>query len=274
MENQEPLHKHEWGFDAVPNEQLIECCYYEYGRESAWLRQANLELVQAGGGTGFGFLHPTSDPMPWQSLSETVKGQLKRLGKSPNGVSPVKLARWREAQAICKACRAKLPRTLTVKRVNTGQKLSRGTSEAAQPPTTPFGYDAAPRLQKKHGTELVLFEIDWTQFSDGEIARGFERWLRSNRPSELREPERRGPAHTPWRARLERLGIMRLLHHHRFRELVAVLPKEYRMRTKYSDQSGCGSERAAARQDFHRLLPFVPKEEDPLSWSMKQKARV
>lgn len=38
------LGEYEWNFDSVPDDQLVACCYWEYARESAFIRDTLLEM--------------------------------------------------------------------------------------------------------------------------------------------------------------------------------------------------------------------------------------
>jgi len=38
LHSSEILDWHEWNFDAVPDDELIACCYWEFARESAFIR--------------------------------------------------------------------------------------------------------------------------------------------------------------------------------------------------------------------------------------------
>jgi hypothetical protein len=41
---EEILSNKEWNFDNVPNDELVACCYWEYARESAFIRDTLLEM--------------------------------------------------------------------------------------------------------------------------------------------------------------------------------------------------------------------------------------
>ncbi len=267
------LHEHEWRFDSIPNEQLIECCYYEYGRESAWLRRVNLHLVQSGRGTEFGFLHPASAPLPWQALNEVERSKIKRLQALPHSLSPFRLARWREAQSLYEACeaKAKLIHERSSDRLRAGS-ASTDTAQGVKRALAEIS-SIAPRLSRQRGAEVALFEINWRDFDDGEINLAFEQWVATNRPPGVGTSGKRGPKTKPWRASLERLGIMRLLHHYTFEEMTDALPTDFEVRAKYSNPSDCYAERKLALKDFRKLLPYAPKRERPLSSRRKRKEK-
>lgn len=263
------LSEHEWCFDSVPNDQLIDCCYYEYGRESEWLRQGNLHVVQAGGGGEFGYFHPALNPLPWQSLTNSVKSGLKRLNVSLPSGPPVRLPNWREARSLYEACEAK---------ANDFRDRSYDR-QAAGRDTNGLGLDVKqaleainnipPRMAKEHGEEIALFEINWDKFTDGEIASAFAQWIAINRPKGVGASERRGPKLTLWRSKLERLGIMRLLHHYTFDEMTERLPASYGKKAKYSNPSDCYAEREGALKDFRELFSYLPTTEKPISYAKK-----
>ena len=113
------------------------------------------------------------------------------------------------------------------------------------------------------GTEVSVVEIDWAHFTDKEIADS----IAQSRPKEIPEPSGRGRGDTiaDWRAKLERLGIMRLMHHHSFEDLTKIVPVEWLDREKYSSKAECKNEHKKAFDDFHDLLP-LQSDEKPLSF--------
>jgi hypothetical protein len=113
------------------------------------------------------------------------------------------------------------------------------------------------------GTEVSVVEIDWAHFTDKEIADAIAR----SRPKEIPETSGRGRGDTiaDWRAKLERLGIMRLMHRHSFDDLGKIVPGEWLNREKYSTKAECKNEHKKALDDFHDLLP-LQSDEKPLSF--------
>src|SRR6266436_6334348 len=43
----EPLKPHDWNFDSIPDHHLIACCYWEYARESTFLKKFKSRCVEA-----------------------------------------------------------------------------------------------------------------------------------------------------------------------------------------------------------------------------------
>src|SRR2546422_750019 len=43
----EPFPRHEWDFDAVPDSELVACCYWEYARESKFIRNLRRRCAKA-----------------------------------------------------------------------------------------------------------------------------------------------------------------------------------------------------------------------------------
>src|SRR6266849_4847454 len=43
----EPLEPHDWNFDSIPDHHLIACCYWEYARESTFLKKFKSRCVEA-----------------------------------------------------------------------------------------------------------------------------------------------------------------------------------------------------------------------------------
>jgi hypothetical protein len=107
---------------------------------------------------------------------------------------------------------------------------------------------------------MTVVSIQWADFTNEEIAEGFRKWLKANRPGHLPAPNRQGRKLNDWRVALNRLGIMRALHYwtfadHRF-------PKGLKER----GEKQCYAARKSALKTFGELFPFLPKGAKPVSW--------
>jgi hypothetical protein len=142
----------------------------------------------------------------------------------------------------------------------------------AEPPPSPI-------VRGGGGVDSFIGQVNWGDFNDKEIVAAFKQWLENkhNRPVPVTtQPKgvrgiKAGRGHDPdeWRASLERLGIMRLMHYCSFDEMIeiiqAALPVERADREKYSTKAGVKKERQKALDDFHELFPYL-SDEKPASW--------
>lgn len=286
----------DWNFDAVPDSELVACCYWEYARESAFMRElcqrcldgrqngkepdaqlwSDLErLAQLGFAaeifvpgyfhllepfttaqwTGDRALLPAHFPKAWQTLEPRHRARraLIRTSRDINALvpfqrGPIVFAKW--ITEYCDVEKARASRR----------------PEACRSPregTAPSGI--VPRLFSA-GSEISLFEINWSQFTNDEIAAHFRKWLKRNRPTDLGVPDGRGREKArDWRVALERLGMQRLLHEFRLGEMSDACPEAW---TRYKKREWY-KERKRAGEMFHRLFPFLPKADRPLNWATK-----
>ncbi len=202
-----------------------------------------------------------SFPVPWQRLSKderTLRAESVDLKVKP--YFAFNRGRLGDAQAIV--------RTVMEQRKVALNPNSNPLSVSSIAMSTPLVIDApvdwaddSNRLPGgfvyPDGTEVSVVEIDWAHFTDKEIADAIAR----SRPKEIPEPSSgrgRGDTYADWRAKLERLGIMRLMHHHSFDDLTKIVPVDWLDREKYSTKAKCKQEHKKALDDFHDLFPLQP----------------
>jgi hypothetical protein len=126
--------------------------------------------------------------------------------------------------------------------------------------------DIQPSVIYASGTENTVVHISWGIFTNEEIVQEFRAWVKANRPKDLPGPDGKGRNKArDWRVALERLAMMRLLHRFRRREIAARIPEAWKLYGKREWYK----ERKRAGAMFHRLFPFLPTEETPLSWPTK-----
>lgn len=109
---------------------------------------------------------------------------------------------------------------------------------------------------------VANYVIDWSR-SDTEIISDVGEWLKRHRPTNIRE-SRRGIKRNSLRVNLERLGIMRLLHHHRPSEI-----RENAAAWKLFSSREYFKERKRARDTFFELFPPKHNDLEPASWPTK-----
>lgn len=277
------LSRFDWNFDAVPEKEVAACCVWEYARESVsigcsaksardWNRaqitgetlpgKAGLEEFDAvldpfmeSDRVGY-WIYPTifqcggPASLPWQRIPKKVASKLahdaeKRMMGSP--LMPVEIDVLEQYW-----------------QVNLKESQQRGETSGDYRPAETWRrpiYSENGRL----GPVIAAFEIDFFLQRDSEIREAFAQWVKESRPKDCPEPVYRGHKRNDLRAALDRLGIMRLLHHHTLREMQSKQPEAWRkfeLREWYK-------ERKRAVLAFRTLFPFLRKTEVPLSLPTK-----
>lgn len=102
--------------------------------------------------------------------------------------------------------------------------------------------------------ELGHLMIDWDK-SDKEVARDFLEWIKQFRPPGT-SADKRGIKLNSLRVNLDRLGVMRLLHHHSPTEIRDTMPDAW----KFLSQREYFKERKRAAAVFGDLFPAEKKE--------------
>jgi len=293
------LDEREWNFsdrDKVPDDELGACCYWEYGRESKSLRELaglvrdrrSLSPQQAQrmhselgrlftiGRPGELFRTMASEfPKPWQSLTPEQRKQGADFAPQKNNrflselPMPDKFAPFTakatlgdvawlngQAQRIYEEDKTKPPQLLHSKAV----ELERIEHKISA-------------IYPRDGIETLVAKIGWREFSNKEIADAFRKWVFENRPKEMPESPRRGHQVDEWRARLERLGLLRLRHalsvEETIQAITQTLPSVKRKATKFHEPGVLNQEAEKAIDNFHKLFPFLDNAEKPLCHSMK-----
>jgi hypothetical protein len=272
--------KIDWDFDNVPKDELAACCLWEYGRESPSFLISDCDKVRDVRGESALFkkyeafldaywnsdegymvfyetirLYGGPTARPWQIIPEEIR---KRLTKQV-GVHEVS---W--------PCAPGMRRQL--------EELWKANLAEWEPVRKEPGYDpdedmmayeeSHPRIcQPGHAGEtrgeiLAAFAIDFWKFNDKQICADFAAWLKANRPQDCPERTMRGKKQRDLRVALERLGMIRLLHHFTLKEVAKYHPEAAKAFAGYDWYK----ERKRAGKTFTRLFPFLPKSERPLSW--------
>lgn len=244
----------DWNFKALPAEQSLAACYYEFARESPSLlsvysdltprpnvsrplhSRKTARLVEAVQEQAF-MLHRILTVFklgaPWQTLDEnariSVSEELARLQKAKADGNPFFV-------------------------VNRCREVPWEGHTKQEMPFRPVGLDS------ELGIERTLVEIDWRHFSDGQISVAFSKWIADARPPSIPEPLERGHKPVDHRAKLDRLGIRRLRSRLTFVEAKAQL-RRMGSGYKFSDSSECNREANKVDADLHELFPFLRKSE-------------
>lgn len=130
-----------------------------------------------------------------------------------------------------------------------------------------------PNYFSSDGTETLVVEIDWGEMTNEQLIEEFRIWLKENEPGNVKRPDKRGRKPKDWRANLARLATMRLMARFTATELDRFSPVWKTMQfggKKWADPTKWRDARREAGMLFHRLFPFLPKEEKPLSWERQK----
>ena len=292
----EALSRNEWVFDDVPENELVACCYWEYARESAFIRklwkrsweywkplylkgqwwnepedkklQADLQKVQSIGYPADVFLrgiacapdgalpdvktlkpdeihHATgSFPKPWQELARGERTYRAKINTDVHArqLVPFKRGFFLHANEIAKL----------------------GPSQSW---TRKQLLEIRPSVIYGSGVEMTVVGINWSAFSNEEIVQSFHEWVKANRPKDLRKPDGKGRNKArDWLVKLERLGILRLLHRFRLADLPKQNPTAWKRYNSPNRRWRKDAQKAGA--NFKSLFPFL-KNEPPLCWPPK-----
>jgi hypothetical protein len=126
----------------------------------------------------------------------------------------------------------------------------------------------------EYGREASIIAIEWGHFTNDEIVNYFRRWVKTNRPAQFPGPSFKGHKLNDWRAHLTRLSVLRLLSHFTPLELIDTrinrCPAIWKTKTfsgqKWLDANKWYDARREAGKLFHKLFPFLPADDQPLSW--------
>jgi hypothetical protein len=290
------LSEQDWNFDNVPCSELVACCYWEYARESAFIRglrqrcwecqrslylkgqwwnesedkkiHADLQKVQSIGYPAEvflrGFFHPPDGVLP--DVRPLKPDEIHHLTASfPKP--------WLELAIGERAYRSKINSD-----VEAGQRVpfTRGfflhVNDIAklgpsQSWTRKQLLESHPSVIYGSGVEMAVVGIDWSAFTNEEIVNCFRKWVKANRPPDIPVPNKQGHKRISDRVKLERLAVMRLLHRCKVAELRTLCPGAWKRYDTPNRRWRKDVEKAYAH--FQELFPFLDKNEFPLSWPPK-----
>lgn len=134
------------------------------------------------------------------------------------------------------------------------------------------------KLDPETGTETLLMKIEWERCTDPAIIESFERWLKEPRPTDVKSGKRigrrsdKGHDLREWRARLQRLGLLRLRHCHTTDETIQILCRTFPRKARlwsFIQPSELNREAKKAVDDFRALFHFLRSTAKPRCWRMK-----
>jgi hypothetical protein len=277
----------DWNFEAVPDAELVACCYWEYARESAFLRDLKLRW-DAWGGCGRcpedlarginriqqapphvfvrlqAILAEDKFPGPWQKLP---KKHRRNLIEFDLGL-PLPFARGGDLseaeRALERAQRQIRKQHAAVQKVHEAWPgYGEGTLRrwGKWPKSKPL-----PRVFWEEGYESLIVRIAWKAYTNEQIIESFRCWVKANRPKIFPVPSGKGHKQLSQRVALERLGILRLLHRFSLHELRKQNPAAWKRYDNANRRWPKEAQRAVT--EFARLFPKL-EIETPLSWPPK-----
>jgi hypothetical protein len=323
----------DWDFSEVPNSELIGCCYWEYARESDFIRRAlhryrewylsgaertkdsdqlfaEMDRIQSIGdiseviirGCSFpqaltrqstdpvapNYRHPNapyftgSFPTPWQALCQGERASRSLTANYGKRVisPPIERGHYYEAEEIGKYCRAKAKGIFAeyhrIQQENPGKSEVQLIEDGKLKPWQ----EIAPSLYWESGREVTVLRINWSDYTNDSLVQHFRRWVKTHRPPQVPVPSRQGRKPGDWRAHLTRLGVMRLLGAFKPSDIfnwsseIGRLVRESKQfcRRKWLDSTKWHDARREAREVFHVIFPFLPKDEIPRSWVRRHPA--
>ena len=131
-----------------------------------------------------------------------------------------------------------------------------------------------PSLFWAGGAEVTVLRIEWEAFTNDEISAYFRKWVKASRPKRIVAPDGKGQKLRDWRAKLTRLGAMRIMAHCPPAKLLDAVPgsrfaavwetKQF-AGAKWLDITKWYDARRQASKELLSLFPFLSKEDKPLS---------
>jgi hypothetical protein len=217
-----------------------------------------------------------SFPAPWQTLPADERDFRVRTLLNPGwtpGV-PFERADCHDAWDIAKQAKARWQEVFSeFDRVRREYPETSEVELTAQGKLKPF-LGIPVSILREEGREVMVVAINWARFTNDEIVKHFRKWLKPNRPKELRIPDGKGRNKArDWRAKLTRLAVMRLLAHFTPLEVVDADKFPVVWKTKqfagkqWGDITKWHDARREAGKLFRQLFPFLSPDEQPLSWS-------
>jgi hypothetical protein len=235
------------------------------------------------------YRHPEADPITgsfpatWQRLSPAERACRARMANYGKRLIPPPIDRgdYHEAEDIGKYCRARANEVFA--EYHRFQETHPGRSEVqliAEGKLKPWP-GIVPSLFWESGREVTVLRISWSDYTNEELIQHFRRWVKAHRPSNLPVPSRQGRKPGDWRARLIRLGAMRLLGRFKPSEILdlrrqtahAILEAKQFSRRKWLDTTKWHDARREAGETFGRMFPFLPLGERPRSWVRQTPAK-
>src|ERR1035441_2373132 len=263
---------HNWDFGKVPPQERTACCWWEYLRESADVRDALRTLEEPKSfrkdisvltRSGFldAFMMGIGILKPWRLLNDNEHKVLVRMRRT-------KPQSWEEAVQVSDNFDHLHQLFDQARRAQDAFKADwerRHNATFNSPTRNTPPLEWLKRRNSKvtdRGTEILLLKIKWRAYPDKDIKRAFSRWVDKSRPAGFRKPRGRRRREIYAKAALRCLALMRVLRDHSPQEVDnkfhTLWTKKYRRDHKH------------AVKIFPQLFPMV-SDERPLSWRQMAK---
>ena len=291
---------------TVPDDQLIACCYWEYARESALIRDAVAVAKRAAEeertpgpetearaefrakadkacelllrtGYDLAFWVGLPFPEPWQA----VPGPSRKhwAGIRPRTPAPPQPAPFQATSDVSNACElARLAAQAHEKRLSVYAQIVQneegpGDQAIDAELRRQLQAEGSVRLLGAGGVETIIAQVNWRQFNDREILMCFKQWLATNRPCGVAQDHKgeKGSKSGPGRSPKQwRASLERLVIMRQMRCMshkdLACAAPDSLRDREKFEKAECRKEREKARRDFRELFPWL-NDEQPLSWA-------
>ena len=277
--DKQKLQRIEWDFEAVQDDQLHACVYWEYARESA--------MIRAFASPRDSDFFPSAEMRPAITAPDgTVLMHARRallnqaharfFEQLRTYALPVKL--------ILDRISRKAPDPFEQGWVKLSPKVRRHIVDDLQPyfaekpalAYLPFNRCSDMRdigltdesyrcaeLDIETGIERLRVEIAWGEFTDKQIVAAFRTWVGENRPRGVgREDDKGRRKGKGLRNHLAWLGTMRLMNAYPYTRMTRCCPEAA---TFYATVDWPRSRQKAGRF-FRELFPFLPESDKPIHW--------
>lgn len=287
----------DWDFSRVPDDELAACGFWEYARESAFIRDVKRRCIDPRWGKmtnsqlwehcGFDLERIQSIGYPSEVFLSGFffNGAEDRIPRHPHAppITGSFPAAWQSLSEDERKCRSHIR---TDRKAIPLVPFQRGYSffaadiarwcESQRKEAPRLGREIHPSLFSS-GSETGVFQIEWGAFTNDELTEGFRQWVKANRPKRFPKPSGQGRKPGDMRAQLTRLAVMRLLSCYKASEIFtprnddtrAVLESKQFAGRKWLDATKWNDARREAGQVFRRLFPFLPPAEKPRSWERR-----
>jgi hypothetical protein len=282
-----------WNFSAVVEAELVACCFWEYARESKAMREA-VKLAKTSHNPGKsdaerqafrddatranGLLNQTGLPLefwmalpfpkPWQSLAEP-KRKIWSDFRPDKFADHVKFPAFQVTGDLNTAAalhdtglEVHKARMAIFKRLAEIDQGAANLDEAAKLRAM-LAENLPLKIQGAGGVDSFIAQINWRMFSKAAIKACFNKWV-DDYDCPLAKPSERGRGNTlaDWRARVERLGLLRLRRVLTVDQTIKTVKAPNSGRIKFWEPKELNRDVQNAGDDFKLMFPFLSETLD------------
>jgi hypothetical protein len=170
-----------------------------------------------------------------------------------------------------KAHEARLALYLRLSQIDSGVANLKEATELGNKLDEQEKHSTPPVLRGEGGVDSFIAQINWHEFSKKEIKECFGKWVDTYSCPVAKPSERGRPV--DWRARLVRLGLLRLRHAQTVEQAIQIIaktvPVNQRLSEKFNTPGEFNREANNAVDGFRALFHFLDPAEMLRSWPMK-----